>query len=622
MLIKEGMVLNHRYKILSLAGQGGMARVYKAEDIHSGHIVAIKALKDELNDDVEFVRRFDLEARAAASLSHPNIVKVYGIGEDKGLRYIAQEYVEGHSLKQEIQEQGRIDWRIAAPIAIQIALALEHAHKRGIIHRDIKPANILLTADGIAMVTDFGIARAVNSNTMTTTSGNALGSVHYFSPEQARGSVVSHKTDIYSLGILMYEMVCGRIPFDGDTSVAVAIKQLQEQPVRPREIVPDIPQGFEDIILRCMQKSPDQRYDSARALINDLDAFMINPNGRYGIIERPLNTDTIYAEKPAAGNTLDKVVSLEKDIADRRQSRIRDTILAIAVALLCIVGVIIGLNYLWKELGSDIKITTRQSNTFMIKNYKNYSYAEVSEMLTKEGVNHRAIYAPDEQIAAGNIVDQSVKPGTAVNRDGTFISGNEIIFTVSEGSNYVLVPSVAGLSANEAEAKLAEAGLKVVRSDRYNLDVPPGDVMSMNPPSGAKVKKGDRIDLIVSKGRNLEKLPNMFGAQVTGAAQQLNNMGFETSIVIPAYLQGQESSLYVISQDPPAGTSDIHGVVTLYAATYQEVFPTPTPKGTTAPTTTKPAATTTVEETKETTKETETPTVPEETPTPAASSEG
>ena len=536
MLIKEGTILNHRYKILALAGQGGMARVYKAEDIHSGHIVAIKALKDELNDDVEFVRRFDLEARAAASLSHPNIVKVYGLGEDKGLRYIAQEYVEGHSLKQEIQEKGPLDWRIAAPIAIQIALALEHAHKRGIIHRDIKPANILLTADGIAMVTDFGIARAVNSNTMTMTGGNALGSVHYFSPEQARGSTVSHKTDIYSLGILMYEMVCGKPPFDGENSVAIAVKQLQEQPVPPREIEPDIPQGFEDIILRCMKKSADQRYESARALIDDLDAFMINPNGRYGVLQHSEKTpeEAHVTESMDPQDALAQVMTLEKDIADRRQSRIRDTILAVAVALLCIVGVVIGLSYLWDELGGDIRLTTRASNTFEVIDYKNYSYEEVSKMLDAEGINHRAIRQPDEQIAEGNIIEQNIKPGSKINRDGTFIAGNELILTVSEGSNFVVIPDVSGKTAEETAEALANEGLNVVRAERYNLEVPAGYVISMNPPSGSKVKKGDRVDLIISKGRNNEPLPDMIGTQVTGAARQLNAMGFETSIVIPS----------------------------------------------------------------------------------------
>lgn len=432
------------------------------------------------------------------------------------------------------------------------------------------------------MVTDFGIARAVNSNTMTMTGGNALGSVHYFSPEQARGSVVSPKTDIYSLGIVMYEMVTGKIPFDGENSVAVAVKQLQEQPVRPREIQPDIPQGFEDIILRCMKKSADQRYDSARSLIDDLDAFMINPNERYGIIRQASDKVETAVNKPVnSADALAQVITLEKDISERRQSRLRDTILAIAVALLCIVGVVIGLSYLWKEMGGEINLTTRNSNEFTVENYKNYSYDEVSEMLSAEGINHKAIYSPDEQIAAGNIIDQSIKPGTTINRDGTYISGNELILTVSEGSNFIIVPDVSEEGAEEAAAKLSEAGLNVIKSERYNVDVPAGMVMSMDPPSGAKVKKGDRVDLVISKGRNTDPLPNMVGVQVTGAAQQLNALGYETSIVIPAYLQGQESSLYVLSMDPIPNTAGINGVVTLYAATYQEVFPSPTPVATT-----------------------------------------
>lgn len=617
MMLSEGMILNNRYKILSLAGQGGMARVYKAEDLQSKHLVAIKALKDELNHDEEFVRRFDLEARAAASLSHPNIVKVYGLGEDKGLRYIAQEYVEGHSLKDEIREQGRLDWHLAAPIAIQIALALEHAHNRGIIHRDIKPANILLTEDGIAMVTDFGIARAVHSNTVGGNDGSAWGSVHYFSPEQARGSAVSNKTDIYSLGILMYEMLCGKVPFDGDSSVAVAVKQMNDTPKRPREIVDSIPQGFEDIILRCMQKQPAKRYPDARRLIDDLDAFIINPNGRYGIIEQS-EGESVEETPVKPESTFVRMMDLEKDIADRRQSRIRDTILAVAVALLCIVGVVIGLNYLWKEFGSELQLTTRASNSFLVKNYKNFDFQEVARMLDNEGINYRVIYAPDEQIAEGCILDQNIKAGTSINRDGTYISGNELILTVSEGSSFVLVPDIADLSGDAAEAALRERGLNVIRQSRFSLDVPAGMVISISPPSGSKMKKGERVDLSISKGRNTDPLPNVFGVQVTAAAQQLNALGYDTSIVIPSYLQGQETSLYVISMDPPAKTANVTGPVKLHAATYQEVFPSPTP--TPEPTTEESSEETTEAPTDPTptpVPETEAPTPsPEPSPTP------
>ena len=254
MSISVGTILNNRYKILELAGTGGMAKVYKATDLNTGEVVAIKTLKSEYNDDLEFVRRFDLEARAAASLSHPNIVNVYGVGEDNGVKYIVQEYVNGKSLKEKLEETGKMDWRLAVPIVIQIALALEHAHSQSIVHRDIKPANILITPDGVCMVTDFGIARATNSNTVSMTGGTALGSVHYFSPEQARGGAVDHRSDVYSLGILMYELLTGEVPFDGESSVAVAVKQLQEEPVKPRELESSIPQGLEDIILRCMQK--------------------------------------------------------------------------------------------------------------------------------------------------------------------------------------------------------------------------------------------------------------------------------------------------------------------------------------------------------------------------------
>ena len=340
MILEKGRILSNRYEIIEQAGRGGMAEVYKARDFESGEIVAIKALKPEFNDDDEFVKRFDLEARAAASLSHPNIVNVYGVGEDRNIRYIVQEYIEGRSLKEELQDKGKLDWRIAVPVVIQIALALEHAHSQSIIHRDIKPANILITEDGVCIVTDFGIARAVNANTVTMTGSNALGSVHYFSPEQARGGIVDHRSDIYSLVILLYELVTGQSPYNADTSVAIALQHLQEQATLPTELEPSIPKGLEDIILRCIAKNPDDRYENSRALIDDLDNFMINPNSRYG--RRRQVQEQVSAATPGPtvtgsvqdGQSLQKVIDLEDSIGSRRRSRNVDAIITVIVIII------------------------------------------------------------------------------------------------------------------------------------------------------------------------------------------------------------------------------------------------------------------------------------------------
>lgn len=623
MLIKEGIILNHRYKIESLAGQGGMARVYKATDLESGHTVAIKALKDELSDDLEFVRRFDLEARAAASLSHPNIVRVYGVGEDKGLRYIVQEYIEGHSLKDEIRAVGRLDWRVAAPVAIQIALALEHAHSHGIIHRDIKPANILMTTDGVAMVTDFGIARAVNNNTVTMTGGNALGSVHYFSPEQARGAMVNHKTDLYSLGILMYEMVCGSTPFDGDSSVAVAVKQLQEQPVRPRDIEPSIPQGLEDIILRCMQKSPDSRYEQARQLIDDLDAFMINPNGRYGVLKKAAVQAAAPIRVPGENNpdTFAKVINLEKDIIARRRSRIRDTVLAAVVALVCIAALVVGLSYLAKQIGTNVILSSESANMFLIQDYSNRRYSDVEPILVKEGIKHRKIEAPSEQIAEGNIIAQSIAQGTRINRDSTYLSGGELILTVSIGSEFTLIPDLSGYTGAEAVNLLSSKGydLLVSQHERFSLNVGAGMIIEMNPQPGAMVKKESRIDIFISKGKNTGAVPDVEKQQVDAAKAYLASIGFDANIIVPSYLKGSEKDLYVVKMEPKAGTKNITGAVNLYAGTYADAFPTPTPIPTTTVETTAteaPTEPTTVPTNPPPTTQTPAPTTPAPT-TPA-----
>ncbi|MDD2375722.1 MAG: protein kinase, partial [Eubacteriales bacterium] len=325
--LPAGVLIDGRYVILKPLGHGGMAHVYLAEDRETGGQVAVKVMKDDLTDDPEFIKRFDTEARSASSLDHPNIVKILGYGQDQDLRYIVQEYVEGNTLKELIQQRGSLDWQLAVPLAIQIGLALEHAHKRGVVHRDIKPQNILITSDLIAKVTDFGIARATNANTITLTSGVAFGSVHYFSPEQARGGIVSEKSDIYSLGILLFEMLTGKLPFDGETSVAVAIKHLQELPPPPSSYQAELPPALDQIVLKCIQKSPESRYQDARELVDELDAFMIEPNGIYGVISG--NTDwegsTTAIGLQRAESNFGKIREIEKSIQERRRSRYRDT---------------------------------------------------------------------------------------------------------------------------------------------------------------------------------------------------------------------------------------------------------------------------------------------------------
>ena len=277
-MLNVGVIIGERYEVVSRIGSGGMADVYKAKDHKLNRFVAMKVLKPEFSADTNFIRKFQREAQAAAGLAHPNVVNVFDVGEDQGVNYIVMELVEGITLKEYISKKGKLTIKEATSIAIQVSMGLEAAHNRNIVHRDIKPQNIIISTDGKVKVTDFGIARVASSNTIST---NAMGSVHYSSPEQVRGGYSDFKSDIYSLGITMYEMVTGRVPFDGDTTVAIAIKHLQDEMVPPSRYVPDLPRSLEDIILKCTQKSPDRRYSTLAELINDLKHSLIDPNGNF-----------------------------------------------------------------------------------------------------------------------------------------------------------------------------------------------------------------------------------------------------------------------------------------------------------------------------------------------------
>ena len=277
-MLNMGIIIGERYEVVGCIGSGGMADVYKAKDHKLNRFVAMKVLKPEFSTDTNFIRKFQREAQAAAGLAHPNVVNVFDVGEDKGINYIVMELVEGITLKDYISKKGKLTVKEATSIAIQVSMGLEAAHNRNIVHRDIKPQNIIISTDGKVKVTDFGIARVASSNTIST---NAMGSVHYSSPEQVRGGYSDFKSDIYSLGITMYEMVTGRVPFDGDTTVAIAIKHLQDEMVPPSQYVAELPHSLEEIILKCTQKSPDRRYSTLAELINDLKHSLIDPNGNF-----------------------------------------------------------------------------------------------------------------------------------------------------------------------------------------------------------------------------------------------------------------------------------------------------------------------------------------------------
>ena len=314
-MLKEGVILGERYEIINRIGSGGMADVYKAMDEKLNRMVAVKVLKPEFREDKTFIAKFRTEAQAAAGLSHPNVVNVFDVGEDRGVYYIVMELVEGITLKDYINRKGKLSVKEATSIAIQVSMGLEAAHNRGIVHRDVKPQNIIISTDGKVKLSDFGIAKATSSNTI---SSNVMGSVHYSSPEQVRGGYSDYKSDIYSLGITLYEMVTGRVPFDGDTTVAIAIKHLQEEIEAPSKYTPNLPFSLEQIILKCTQKSPDRRYKNMAELIDDLKHSLMDPNGNF-VTVTPLSShaQTVMVSQ----DELDKIRAGSAEAAARKEEQ-------------------------------------------------------------------------------------------------------------------------------------------------------------------------------------------------------------------------------------------------------------------------------------------------------------
>ncbi len=580
-----GTLLDGRYQLIEPLGQGGMAHVYLAVDNETGGQVAIKLMRDDLSDDAEFIKRFESEARAAASLNHPNIVKVIGFGQESERRYIVQEYVEGSSLKELIIENGTIPWKSAVPIAIQIGLALENAHRNGIVHRDIKPHNILITKDLVAKVTDFGIARAATSNTITLTSGVTFGSVHYFSPEQARGTIVSAKSDLYSLGIVLYEMVTGRVPFDGDTSVAVAIKHLQDIPPQPSQFNPAIPRGLDQIIMRCIQKSPDNRYRDARELVDELDALMIDPNGVYGVIpgipDADGQTTAIQAIRPDPN--YNKLREIERTISDRRRYRNRDTIIVLAIIVLAIVFLMSVGTWAWRRLSSNIKADP--GRTYELQNYIGKELSEVEEKLKADDIDYTVKFEDDQTVLPGIIIGQNPGEGIVIKPNTTTLN-----LIVSGGQELLAIPDYVGQTAERAQTELATTfGFNVIIQQEYS-DVTEGRVIRTIPAAGEKLPRGGNITVMISQGMQMVKLPSFVGQPYSTAKSQLIELklvlGSTVSVTVDP-VSGQkievpESSRVVISQKPAPDTEVVaNSVVSLTYGTAQDyanfLNPSPTP---------------------------------------------
>lgn len=558
-MLKAGFYIADRYEIVGKAGAGGMADVYKAKDHILGRFVGIKVLKQEFSEDVNFVTKFRTEAQSAAGLEHPNIVNIYDVGSENAMHYIVMEYVEGITLKTYIEKKGQLSFKEAVSIAIQVGRGIEAAHNKHIIHRDIKPQNIIISTEGKVKVTDFGIARAASANTINS---EVMGSVHYASPEQARNGFVDGKSDIYSLGIVMYEMVTGRVPFDGESTVAIAIQHLQEEMVNPSSYAPDLPISLEKIILKCTQKSPDRRYDNISDLLLDLKKALISPDEDF-VVMVPVGqqdktrimkreevesikeqTRNIYYEEAAQGTEdEDEEEDDEEDdgfLNPKMEKAV--TIMGIVAAVIIVVIIVyIGGSFLGlfrfgggeNDDKNQDKVQTEEEaeqpeqeesnneeETVDMIDLRGKTIEEAREALKAIGLGvEKAGEESSDQYQPGQIVTQSEEAGAKVKKNTT------IRVTISSGTGEFEVPSVMELDKESAEAKLREYDLNPDVHFEYSDTVPSGNVMSQSPEAGAKAKKGDTVTVMVSRGAQPIVMPDVRNKPEAAAREELDAMG-------------------------------------------------------------------------------------------------
>ena len=532
-----GKILNGRYEIIELIGRGGMAYVYKARDLKLNRFVAVKILREEYTENEQFIKKFDRESQSAAGLSDPNIVSVYDVGVDGDVYFIVMEYVDGITLKQYLIKKGRLDYEEATNFIIDVAEALQCAHEHGIIHRDIKPQNIMLTADMTPKVTDFGIARAITSSTITMTN-QTMGSVHYISPEQARGGFVDERSDLYSLGIMYYELLTGELPFDEENTVSIAIKHIQEDITPPKTIFPEIPQSVSDVVVRLCQKRPDDRYQDCEELITDLDQIMLNasvdlngsPNNG-GLI----SDDSLFQVEPedTAGDAAD-----ETGIDDLRKKKKRKRVLiGLLVAALAIAGIVAG----YRAFSASRKVTVPDVSG-MTKSQAKTAVEAVGLTLEVESTEY------SDTVDRGKIISQSPK-ANAMSREGRTVK-----VVISKGSESVQVPNVVGMTENEAVSALEKANLQVAEIKReYNDSYSSGVVYNASPSAGSAVDKNSKVTLYVSKGKETVSVPGLVGLTQNDAESRIKANGFTVGTVTQQYSNSYASGV-VMSQSPSEGT--------------------------------------------------------------------
>lgn len=566
-MLEIGSFLSDRYEILSKVGAGGMSDVYKAKDHILSRFVAIKVLKQEFSEDSSFVTKFRAEAQSAAGLEHPNIVNIYDVGSENGLYYIVMEYVEGITLKTYIEKKGQLSFKESASIAIQVARGIEAAHNKNIIHRDIKPQNIIISTDGKVKVTDFGIAKATSSNTI---SSDVMGSVHYASPEQARNGFVDGRSDIYSLGIVMFEMVTGRVPFDGDTTVAVALQHLQEEIARPSIYAPDLPISFEKIILKCTQKTPDRRYQTIEELLTDIRRSLAHPDedfvtiaplvdgGKTKVIS-PEELDKIKEGRGVAEDLNDDDTDADNDDEyaddeDDDDGKLLNpkmdkaiTIMGIVTAVIIVIVIIYlalsvaGVFKFGGKKNSESQQTESQTQT------ESESESETQTETEGQMIDIRGMSVEDAQKAVdrlkldltvfafetkqsdqkdGTILEQDVKAGDTVKRGSQI---NVVIAGKGDStSEMVKIPSVIGKTKSSAKSTLESAGFSVTfEYGDYNDSVAADVVTAQSPSAKKQAAKGSTVTVTLSPGQKPITVPNVVGASQSHAESALAGAGLK-----------------------------------------------------------------------------------------------
>lgn len=583
-MIKIGMIIGDRYEILEKIGTGGMSDVYKAKDHKLNRLVAVKVLKQEFSENANFVSKFRIEAQAAAGLMHPNIVNVYDVGEENGIYYIVMELVEGITLKKYIEKKARLSVKEAVSIAIQVSMGIEAAHNNHIIHRDIKPQNIIISKEGKVKVTDFGIAKAATSNTITS---NVMGSVHYTSPEQARGGYSDEKSDIYSLGITMFEMLTGRVPFNGETTVAIAIKHIQEEMPSPREYVSEIPISVEQIVFKCCQKSPDRRYQSMGELIADLKRSLMTPDEDFVKVVNPdeegstkmisdsdmqrIKKQSVRRDSMEEAMHLRKEADVKKSVKKKYAAPVEEdeeeedeseyeyyeeeeteddydpkmeritTILAVIAAILigCIVLFLVGRAFGVFDFsmfgGKDGQTQEQEETEEQVEMIEvvGKNVDDVKVALLNLGLTPEIQYQENTQYEQGIVMSAQSEDGVPIEA-GTMVSrDSNIILTVSAGSEGVEVPDVVGKSEAEAVAALSQKGFVVNKTEGYDEYIKEGNIITQSPQAGSKAPSGTTVTIRISQGAENAKVrvPDLMGKDEEEAMAMLIEAGLQMGVV-------------------------------------------------------------------------------------------